>query len=206
MLYAENKSNTVIKSQKTRVLDSPRLHGTIAHIICSSPWDSLGKNTGVVCHFLLQGNLPDPGIKPRFSTLQADSLPFEPPGKLLTQQGDLQGNLQNWAICNSLSFLLIWQMWRPMGKSPVNVTQLGGDAKGVWLVDELCISINSCLQSQRVPSVSGPSQVLQKQVQGQWNATWEQFSLPHFHPVKLYPNLSLLLGDHFPDKVNQLDE
>ena len=28
------------------------------------PWDSLGKNTGVGCHFLLQGNLPDLGIKP----------------------------------------------------------------------------------------------------------------------------------------------
>ena len=25
-----------------------------------------GKNTGVGCHFLLQGNLPDPGIKPAF--------------------------------------------------------------------------------------------------------------------------------------------
>lgn len=54
-----------------------------------------------------------------------------------------------------------------MGKSPIRVTQLGGDDKGVWLVDELCISISSCLQSQWVPSVSGPSQVLQKQVQGQ---------------------------------------
>ena len=29
-----------------------------------SPWDSPGKNTGVGCHFLLQGNLPDPGIEP----------------------------------------------------------------------------------------------------------------------------------------------
>ena len=28
-----------------------------------SPWDFPGKNTGVGCHFLLQGNLPDPGIK-----------------------------------------------------------------------------------------------------------------------------------------------
>ena len=27
------------------------------------PWDSPGNNTGVGCHFLLQGNLPDPGIK-----------------------------------------------------------------------------------------------------------------------------------------------
>ena len=27
------------------------------------------------------GDLPDPGIKPRSPALQADSLPFEPPGK-----------------------------------------------------------------------------------------------------------------------------
>ena len=31
--------------------------------------------------FLLQGNLPDPGIKPRSPTLQADSLPAKPQGK-----------------------------------------------------------------------------------------------------------------------------
>ena len=29
----------------------------------------------------LQGNLPDPGIEPRYPTLQADSLPAEPQGK-----------------------------------------------------------------------------------------------------------------------------
>ena len=28
------------------------------------PWDSSGKNTGVGCHFLLQGIFPNPGIKP----------------------------------------------------------------------------------------------------------------------------------------------
>ena len=28
------------------------------------------------------GDLPDPGIKPRSPALQADALPFEPPGKL----------------------------------------------------------------------------------------------------------------------------
>ena len=33
------------------------------------------------CHFLLQGNLPDPGIEPRSPTLQADSLLCEPPCK-----------------------------------------------------------------------------------------------------------------------------
>ena len=28
------------------------------------PWDFPSKNFGVGCHFLLQGNLPEPGIKP----------------------------------------------------------------------------------------------------------------------------------------------
>ena len=30
------------------------------------------------------GDLPDPGIEPRFPALQADSLPSEPPGKPMT--------------------------------------------------------------------------------------------------------------------------
>ena len=41
------------------------------------PWDSPGKNTGVGCHFLLQGNLPDLGIERRSPKFQADSLPTE---------------------------------------------------------------------------------------------------------------------------------
>ena len=32
--------------------------------------------------FLSPGDLPDPGIEPRSPTLQADTLPSEPPGKL----------------------------------------------------------------------------------------------------------------------------
>ena len=40
------------------------------------PWYFTGKNTGVGCHFLLQGNLPDPGIEPVSLVLQADSLPL----------------------------------------------------------------------------------------------------------------------------------
>ena len=42
-----------------------------ARLLC--PWDSPGKNTGVGCHFLLQG-IPDPGIQPGSPALQADSL------------------------------------------------------------------------------------------------------------------------------------
>ena len=43
--------------------------------------DFPGKNTGVGCHALLQGGLPNPGIKPRSLALQADALSSEPPGK-----------------------------------------------------------------------------------------------------------------------------
>ena len=43
--------------------------------------DSLGKNTGVDCHALLQGSLPNPGMESRSPALQADSLPADPPGK-----------------------------------------------------------------------------------------------------------------------------
>ena len=43
-----------------------------------SPWNSPGKNTGVGNHS--PGDLPNPGIEPGSPALQADSLPYEPPG------------------------------------------------------------------------------------------------------------------------------
>ena len=53
---------------------------------CSPPGssvhrDSPGKNTGVGCHALLQGNLPNPGTESRSLALQLDSLPAELPGE-----------------------------------------------------------------------------------------------------------------------------
>ena len=60
-----------------------RPHGLyLTRLLCL--WDLPGKNTGVGCVALLQGNLPNPGIKPRSPALQIDSLPSEPlekPGK-----------------------------------------------------------------------------------------------------------------------------
>ena len=57
---------------------------------CSPPGtsvhgDSSDKNTGVGCRALLQGIFPTQGLNPdpRFPALQADSLPSEPPGKLI---------------------------------------------------------------------------------------------------------------------------
>ena len=46
-----------------------------------SPLNSLSKNTGVGSLSLLQGIFPTPGIRPRYPTLQVDSLSAEPQGK-----------------------------------------------------------------------------------------------------------------------------
>ena len=51
----------------------------VARLLCL--WNSPGKNIGAGCYFLLQGNLPNLGIKPASPALQMDSLPSEPPGK-----------------------------------------------------------------------------------------------------------------------------
>ena len=49
-----------------------------ARLLC--PWNSPGKNTGVGCPFLLQGDLPNPGVEPGSPALQTDFLPSELPG------------------------------------------------------------------------------------------------------------------------------
>ena len=53
-----------------------------ARLLC--PWDFPSKNVGISCHGLLQGDPPDPGIRPLFPAppvLQADSLSTEIPRK-----------------------------------------------------------------------------------------------------------------------------
>ena len=47
-----------------------------------SPWNSPGQILEWVA-FPILGDLPNPGIEPRFHTLQADSLSAEPQGKPL---------------------------------------------------------------------------------------------------------------------------
>ena len=49
--------------------------GTSAH------GNSSLKNTGMGCHALLQGGLPNPGTEPRSPILRVDSLLTKPPGK-----------------------------------------------------------------------------------------------------------------------------
>ena len=57
-----------------------RISWTVAHQAPRS-WNFPGKNTGVVCHFLLQGVFPTQGSNPCLLHWQADSFTTEPPGK-----------------------------------------------------------------------------------------------------------------------------
>ena len=54
--------------------DSSQHHGLY------TPWNSPSQNTRVGS-LSLQGDIPNPGIKPRSPELQADSLPAGPQGK-----------------------------------------------------------------------------------------------------------------------------
>ena len=57
-----------------------RLHGLWpARLLC--PWDSPGQNTGVGCHFLLQGIFPTQGWNPGLLPWQRGFFTTEPPGK-----------------------------------------------------------------------------------------------------------------------------
>ena len=57
------------------------------------PWNSLGQNTGVGGLSLLQGILPTQGSNPGISRIAGDSLPAEPPGKLIFPRKGLKSNL-----------------------------------------------------------------------------------------------------------------
>ena len=83
-----NMKKQQVKKVKVKSLSRVRLFVTrgLQPTSFLHPWDSEGKNTGVGCHFLLQGNLPDPGIKPRSPALQTDALTSELPGKPATAQ------------------------------------------------------------------------------------------------------------------------
>ena len=61
--------------------DSVRPHRRqLTRLLC--PWDSPGKNTGVGCHFLLQGIFPTQGMNSCLPHWQGDSLPLNHLGSL----------------------------------------------------------------------------------------------------------------------------
>ena len=60
-------SHSVVSHSETQGLEPARL-------LC--PWDFSGKNTGVSCHFLLQGIFPTQGSNPSLLHWQVDYLPL----------------------------------------------------------------------------------------------------------------------------------
>ena len=68
---------------ESKLLSQARLcdpvHCSPTRLLC--PWDFPGKNTGVACRFLLQGNFPTHGSNPGLLHWQVGSLLSELPGK-----------------------------------------------------------------------------------------------------------------------------
>ena len=73
------------------------------------PWDSPGKNTGVDCHFLLQGIFPTQGSNLCLLHLlhwQVGSLPLSPPGKAPRMRVDCNYLEGNSVKTNTIVFVL----------------------------------------------------------------------------------------------------
>ena len=66
------------------------------------PRNSPGKNTGADSHSLSPGDLPNPGIKSKSPSLQADSLPPEPPWKRL----QITHSTRQWGA----QYFLLWKL------------------------------------------------------------------------------------------------
>ena len=81
--------------------DSLWPHGLYTRLLC--PWNSPGKNTEVGCCFLLQGISATQGSNQGPPTLQANSLPYEPPGKPKGRVGppqlQMEGAWDPWVDC-----------------------------------------------------------------------------------------------------------
>ena len=68
------------KWSRSVMSDSLRPHGMQpVRLLC--PWDFPGKNTGMGCHFLLQGIFPTQGLNLGLPHCRQMLLPSEPPGK-----------------------------------------------------------------------------------------------------------------------------
>ena len=70
-----------LKWSRSVVSDTLRPHG-LQPTRLLHPWDFPGKNTGVGCHFLLQGIFLTQGSNPGLPHCRQTLLPSEPPGKV----------------------------------------------------------------------------------------------------------------------------
>ena len=93
----DNHPQSAVQHRELYLISHGNIMGSVGRLVVSNslqpyglqptrllcPWDSPDKNTGVGCHFLLQGDLPDPGIEPMSLCLlywQVGSFPLAPVG------------------------------------------------------------------------------------------------------------------------------
>ena len=86
------------------------------------PWAFPGRNTGVGCHFLLQGIFPK-GIEltsPAALALQMDSLPIELSGKLVESKDELKSLLMKVKEeCENVGLKVSIQKTKIMASGPI---------------------------------------------------------------------------------------
>ena len=77
-----NFDSLIYTVSRSVMSDSSRPHGQYpTRLLC--PWNFLGKNMGVGCHFLLQGIFLTQGLNPSLLHWQAESLPLSHQGSLM---------------------------------------------------------------------------------------------------------------------------
>ena len=113
-------SSSQVKWNCSVMSDSLQPHG-LEPARLHFPWDSPGKNTGVGCHFLLQGIFPIQGSNPGFPHCRQMLLPSEPPGSLHLNLIWMYQRFSCSLICNSHSLRV------------TTVTSLCPTAQGVHL-------------------------------------------------------------------------
>ena len=99
--------------------DSLQPHGVKpARLLC--PWDFPGKNTGICCHFLLQGTFLTQGLNTHLLHWQVDFLPLVSPGMLRVIMLLWKLTIPLWqfeATYQNKVFPSLWPSWSP---HPVN--------------------------------------------------------------------------------------
>ena len=104
-VLVKSKSCVCVCVSHSVVSDSLQPHGLWpTKLLC--PWNSPGNNTGVGCH-----DLPNPGSEPRSSARQADSLPFELPGKSKPRSPQANPSQNEWKT--NVTEELLWKGGKP---------------------------------------------------------------------------------------------